>query len=118
MDQKIVKIEELTALEHIANLSASVIVDVELFVRLAIVVERYIEEPNEQNLGFLKEIYQQLTKTFPSFNQNRLALFSVLQKKGNIIIEHPTKKDKKPTTLEPIKQDIPNNVVNIFKKVD
>lgn len=116
MDQKIVKIEELSTFEHIANLSASVIIDVELFVRLAIVVERYIEEPNEQNLEFLKEIYKQLTEKFPSFNQNRLALFSVLQKKGNITIQHPTKKDKKLKTIEPIKQDIPNNVINLFKK--
>lgn len=129
MDHICTSTSKFNNLDNIAKLSAHHTVEIDEYIKLAIVVQQYISDPSDELFEKLKQQLQLCTVKFPKFNQTRQILVSILMSTGYLtrtnnsedinISESTTSQEVKTSSLSTVEETVSNtknNVINIFTK--
>lgn len=119
MDYMCVRSKKVEQLQIAAKLSTVQLVECDEYIRLAMCVEQYINNPSDDQFQKLKAQLAICTEHFPTFNQSRQMLIATLLNTGHMIKDVPTEQpepsiEEKSPPLQPTVQK--SNVVNIFSK--
>lgn len=110
-----IRTRKVQQLEEVAKLSSIQLVECDEYIRLAMCVEQYVNDPSNTHFDNLKNQLSVCTNHFPNFNKSRQTLIATLLNIGYMVRDSEKKVEiSEPivTTEQPSAKN--GNVVSLF----